>query len=82
MKVRLWHRVAYVLLSAGAPWFVKRLTNGRGGIAALHGHAERGAVVAEALGAPAAVVRLIRRHDDDPTGDEQLRLLRAADEAC
>jgi hypothetical protein len=81
VRVRLWHRVAYVLLSVGTPWVVRRLATGRGGIAALHGHAERGAVVAEALGAPLAVVDLIRRHDDPAADDERFLMLRAADDS-
>ena len=80
-NVRLWHRVAYVLLS-GAPWALKRLVNGRGGLGALHQHAERGALVAEALGAPKAVVELIRQHDEKDSPDERLRLLRTADDSC
>ena len=82
VSVRLWHRVAYVLLSTGAPAALRRLANGPGGLGALHGHADRGAVVAEALGAPVAVVELIRRHEEHGSSDERLRLLRAADDAC
>lgn len=81
-SVRLWHRVTYVLLQAGAPWALAGLANGRSGLSALYRHAERGALIAEALGAPPAVVELIRRHDERNSSDEQLRLLRAADDAC
>ena len=81
-RVRLWHRVAYVLLSSAAPAALKRLANDRGGLAALHHHAERGAVVAETLGAPTAVVELIRLHEERDSCDHRLRLLRAADDAC
>jgi hypothetical protein len=82
VKVRLWHRVAYVLLASVSPWTLRRLGKGRGGLGALHQHAERGAVVAEALGATAAVVELIRRHDERDSPDERLRLLRTADDSC
>ena len=82
VKVRLWHRVAYVLLEAGAPWGLRRLATGRSGLAALSQHAERGALVAEALGAPVAVVELIRWHEDDGTVDERQWLLRLADDSC
>jgi len=82
VRVRLWHRVAYVLLSSAAPAALQWLVRGRGGLGALHHHAERGAVVAEALGASAAVVELIRRHDERDSPDHRLRLLRAADDAC
>jgi putative nucleotidyltransferase with HDIG domain len=81
-RVRLWHRVVYVLLAAGATPLLRRLTNGRGGLANLRHHAERGAVVAEALGVGPAAVELIRRHHDDDITDTQLGLLRAADESC
>ena len=81
-NVRLWHRVAYVLARASAPWMLNRASNGRGGLGALHQHAERGAVVAEALGASASVVDLIRRHHEDDPHDEPLRILRLADDSC
>jgi len=82
VRVRLWHRVAHVLLTTGASAALRRLANGRGGLAALHRHADRGAVVAEALGAPPAVVEIIRRHEERGSSDENLRLLREADDAC
>ena len=81
-NVRLWHRVAYVLLRAGAPWMLDRASSRRSGLGALHQHAERGAVVAEALGASASVVDLIRRHHEDDPHDEPLRILRFADDSC
>jgi len=81
-NVRLWHRVVYVLLGAGPPGLLRRVANGRGGLGALNRHAERGAVVAEALGASAGVVDLIRRHHDDDPHDKPLRTLRIADDAC
>jgi hypothetical protein len=81
-RVRLWHRVAYVLLATVAPPLLRRLSDGRGGLADLHHHADRGAVVAEALGIGPIAVELIRRHHDDVPADERLDLLRAADDAC
>jgi putative nucleotidyltransferase with HDIG domain len=81
-NVRLWHRVAYVLLRAGAPWILNGASSGSSGLGALHQHAERGAVVAEALGASAGVVDLIRRHHEDDPHDEPLRILRLADDSC
>jgi len=82
VKVRLWHRIAYVLLDAGAPWALRRLTKGSGGLAALNEHPERGALIAEALGAPPSVVELIRRHEGSASVDERQRLLRIADDSC
>ncbi|MDO8614460.1 MAG: hypothetical protein Q7T33_01830 [Dehalococcoidia bacterium] len=87
--IRLWHRVAYVVLGAGAPALLNRLAGGRGGpfagpragLAALHHHGQRGAALAHGLGAPPAVVELIARHEDASPTDERLRLLRAADDA-
>jgi putative nucleotidyltransferase with HDIG domain len=81
-NVHLWHRVAYVLLNAGGRPLLRRLGTGRSGLGALQQHAERGAVVAEALGAPAGVVELIRRHHEERPCDEPLRILRLADDAC
>src|SRR5437867_13207378 len=80
--VKLWHRAAYVLLAAGAPWALRRLARGPIGLAALNQYAERGALVAEALGAPLAVVELIRSHEDVGPVDERQRLLRMADDSC
>ena len=71
-----------VMLEAGAPWALRRLARGRSGLAALNQHAERGALVAGALGAPVAVVELIRRHEDTNALDERQRLLRIADDSC
>ncbi len=81
-RIQLWHRVAYVLLEAGAPALLARLARGRGGIAELHDHAERGALLAEMHGAPAAVVQLVRSHEARGREDERSSLLRAADDAC
>jgi hypothetical protein len=81
-KVRLWHRVAYVALAASSPALLRLLARSRSGLASLHHHSERGAVLADALGAPTPVVDLIRRHEEADAGDERLRLLRMADDAC
>jgi len=79
--VRLWQRVAYVLLEAASPRLLERLAE-RWGLAALHRHAERGAELAVGAGAPPAVVELIRRHEERDAGDERSALLRAADDSC
>lgn len=86
-RISLWHRVAYVLLSAAAPVLLDRLAaeEGAGWRQALwrclH-HPERGADMAAAASSTPEVVRLIRLQETDDTGDSRLRLLRAADEAC
>ncbi len=80
-RVRLWHRVAYVLLAAASPRLLARLAGGRGGLAALHHHCERGALLAEAHGAPQEVADLIRRHEESDRRDPRLLLLRAADDS-
>lgn len=74
-NIRLWQRVAYVLLEALSPRLPERLS---GGLAALHRHAQRGAVLAAAAGASEAVVGLIRGDPADPRSV----LLRAADDSC
>ena len=85
--IRLWHRVAYVLLRAIWPRLLARLAQaeGRGwrrAMASLEDHAARGAALAEAAGTPVAVVQLIRYHQRADASDGRLALLRAADESC
>jgi hypothetical protein len=85
--VRLWQRVAFVLLKAVSPRLLRRLASDDGGdwrralARSLH-HAERGAALAEAAGSTAETVRLIRLHRT-PAGDDDhaLALLQAADGA-
>lgn len=79
-NVRLWHRVVSVLLAAGAPPLLRRLSNGRGGLSVLRRHAEIGALLAEALGAPERVVQIIHEHEDRHQADDGQRRLRAADD--
>jgi hypothetical protein len=78
-QVRLWHRVAYVILMAVAPWLRPRL---RGGLAALRDHPQRGAALLAAAGAPPGVVELVRGHEDSAGADERLSLLQEADDSC
>jgi HD-like signal output (HDOD) protein len=85
--VRLWHRVAYVLLRAIWPRLLARLAQpeGRGwrwAMASLADHAARGAALAEAAGTPAPVVELIRHHQRADASDGRLALLRAVDDSC
>ena len=79
-QVRLWHRVAYVVLTAAAPRLLARLAGG--GLGTLHHHPERGAELAAAAGASQAVVELIRCHEARDAPDQRLRWLQAADDAC
>ncbi len=79
--VRLWHRVAYVVLSAAAPALLRWLTKeGRGGLATLRHHPEAGARLAESLGASPRVVEIILLHEEPRPADDPLRLLQSADE--
>jgi type II secretory pathway component PulJ len=85
--IRLWHRVAYVLLRAIWPPLLARLAqpDGRGwrrAMASLEDHAARSAALAEAAGTPATVVELIRHHQRGDASDSRLALLRAADDSC
>ncbi len=82
-RLRLWHRVAYVLLSAASPgllegWAAQETAGWRGVLGRLRRHAEEGAALAAAVGTPPSVVRLIR---GDPT-DPRSALLQAADDSC
>ena len=84
--VKVWHRVAFVLLKAVSPRLLRRLAAaGRGGwrgaLARSLDHAERGAALAEASGSTAETVRLIRLHRSPAGGDAALTLLQGADEA-
>ncbi len=81
VELRLWHRVAYVVLAAVAPRLLERLARD-GGLAVLHHHPERGALLAEALAAPETVVQLIRHHEGSHWPDVRLRWLQAADDCC
>jgi|FaiFalDrversion3_1042247.scaffolds.fasta_scaffold16622_2 hypothetical protein len=78
-QVRLWHRVAYVLLSAAAPRLLSRVG---GGLALLRDHGQIGAALLARVGAPPAVVELVRRHEEPVEGDGRLALLQQADDSC
>lgn len=85
--VRLWQRVAYVLLQATSPRLLNRLArpNGSGwrrAMASLRDHGFRGAALARQAGAPPAVVELIRHHQRLDGGDRRAALLRTAEESC
>ena len=87
-RVRLWHRVAYVLIRAVSPRLLDRVASGEGGswsgaLAAISDHARRGAMLVESAGASEGTVQLVRHHEE--TGDDldpRVALLRAADESC
>ncbi len=85
--IRLWQRVAFVLLKAASPRLLERAASQDGSPwrralwRSLH-HAELGAALAEASGAPAETVRLVRMHGERATGDPLLALLQEADEAA
>jgi hypothetical protein len=84
-NVHLWHRVAYVLLAAMAPWLLRRIAieHGRAWRRALwrllH-HPELGARIVAATGADSDIVRMVR-DQDAAEPDARLALLQAADEA-
>jgi hypothetical protein len=93
--VRIWHRVAMVLLKAFSPALLARWTVDpapdkrawRYPLWAHRHHPERGAVMAGAAGCDPLAVELIRRHQDSPpyrTGapltDRLLVALQAADD--
>lgn len=74
---RVWHRVLGVLLDVVPP-LKARLARGSGTFALYLDHARRGAAFARAEGRSARVVRLIERHHERPTDDDE-RALAAAD---
>lgn len=86
-QIALWHRVAYVVLDAAAPGFLRGIAapgDGPGWRKALYRcvhHAELGARLAGQAGSSSRVVDLIRGEHDAATS-EQLAALRAADDAA
>lgn len=85
--VRLWHRVAYVVIRAASPRLLKALARPEGSgwrraLASFSDHSTRGASLLEAAGAPEGVVRLVRTHEHAGGDDPRAAALRAADESC
>ena len=78
---RLWHRVAAVLLEAGAPALRRRYASGEGTFARYLDHAHRGALLARTEGRSDRVVRLIARHHERASDDDERLLARADREA-
>jgi hypothetical protein len=86
-RIALWHRVAYVLLDAGAPSLLRRLAAAGSGPSwrqalyrCVH-HPELGAQLAHQAGSSPRAVELIRgEHAAGPS--EQLAALQAADDAA
>lgn len=80
-KVRLWHRVVYVVLAAAAPRILARVSRRRGGFSVLRDHAAIGARLADAMGASQRVANIIREHEQRHHNDEWQKRLREADDA-
>lgn len=85
-RVRLWHRVAVVLIHVAWPDLLERLAEGgqQGWRRPFHvqlAHAAIGAEAARQAGCTEGTVELIRRHEDAPgqTDDPLLAALQAAD---
>ncbi len=86
-RLRLWHRVAFVILRAVWPGLLARIASpGVGGWRApfdrLLRHGELGAQRLEEAGASGETVRLVRYHGNTELPDERLARLRAADDRC
>ncbi len=85
-RIALWHRVAYVLLSAATPGLLRRLAvpgdgpNWRAALYRCRHHPELGAELARQAGCPTQVVALIHGENVDAQ-DGRLAALQAADEA-
>jgi putative nucleotidyltransferase with HDIG domain len=77
-NTRLWHRIAGVLFARLAPRVRERMAHGETTFALYLDHARRGAAQAQIEGRSARVVRLIERHHQSPS-DEDERLLARAD---
>jgi hypothetical protein len=87
-RIRIWHRVFYVLLRAASKRLFDRVASSesgswRGALAAIGDHSRRGAMLAKAAGASEGTVRLIRQHEEiEGDLDPRVAMLRAADECC
>ena len=86
-RVRLWHRVVYVLVRAASPRLLRKLasdnaTSWRGSLASIANHAEHGAMLVESAGGSDELVHLVRCHESTDESDPRAQLLRAADESC
>jgi hypothetical protein len=80
-RIRLWHRVMYVLL-APAPSLLAAFARASHGMTALVAHGEVTVRLAAEHGAPEGVLRLLHELDGRlPTG-ERGTLLQAADDSC
>lgn len=84
-RVRIWQRVAYVVLSAASPALLRRLAapNGAGWRRAfdrMRRHPELGARLVEEAGGSDRTVALIARQEEPAAADPRLAALRAADE--
>ncbi len=86
-QIALWHRVAYVLLDAGAPSILRRIiapgigNDWRQALYRCVHHPELGAQAAQRAGSTARVVQLIRGERTTESSD-QLAALHAADDAA
>lgn len=85
--VRLWHRVAYVVIKAASPRLLRTLARPDGGgwrraLASFSDHSTRGAALLKQAGAPEGVVRLVLSHERADRGDPRAAALRTADESC
>jgi hypothetical protein len=86
--IRLWHRVAYVLLHAASPGLVRKAASDDGAawrqaLAACVDHAHRGAALVEAAGGSDGLVQLVLDHEKvGGSADPRVALLQAADGAC
>jgi len=83
--IRLYERVAYVLLTAGVPWLLERTTRNEGwgpcgALYRIRHHAATGARWLQQLGADPREVELVAHHHLPPNDDAELRLLIAADD--
>ncbi len=80
VTVRLWHRVAYVVLDTTSPTALRLLSRSGSGLSVLAHHPEIGARLAESMGASPKVVEMIREHEQSGPDDSSLTQLRVADD--
>ena len=79
-RVRLWHRVAYVLLENAPPPLMRAAAGQNRGIDVLQKHGDKGVELAQEFGASPEIVWLLAEMESEGALDERVAMLKAADE--
>ena len=81
-RIRIWHRVAYVILGKLPPGALDRIARGDGGLARLHHHGEATLQLVRGAGASQRIAALLEVMEAGERADPHAARLLAADDAC